>query len=211
MRINKTVSRTFRFFSLSVVSLLVLMPLWYFSTAPVADVVMRMAGAVMDALFGWAKGVTVEGTFGVLRTNLSVLTPLADGRTTLGELAPKVDYRFYGYGLVLLWALFIGSWPSRLWLKLPLATLLILLTQVFSICIHWLQVVLNQAGPDVFRQAGEPRVLQEFVLFMFHFNLYMLTALAPVLLWLLFDRDFVRRMWVEMTVATAMGGRDARS
>lgn len=189
-----------RFLFLSVVALLVLMPLWYQISAFIARPVIEMAGQLMALGFDWVKGVQVDGNLGVLRTKLNTVVTMPGGLKGLGELAPKLDYRMAGYSLVLLWALLIASWPHRLWLKLPIGTALLLPIQALSLCFVWLQQVFFTAGADVLQQAAPTPWLREVVAFTFHFNLYMLTPLAPVLIWFALDRAFATNLWQGMRV-----------
>lgn len=50
-------------------------------------------------------------------------------------------------------------------------------------------------------QTGLPRWSLEVVAYGYQFGFLMLTPLAPVLLWLLLDRTFVQRLWLEMSLA----------
>ena len=67
--------------------------------------------------------------------------------------------------------------------------------QAVGVCIQWLNDVLNQSGPGVLAQVSPPAWAAEVVAFCFHFNLFIFTALAPVLLWLTMNRPFVRALW----------------
>ena len=187
--------KVFRFVAASVVLLLVLMPVWYLASGTLAWGVIQMAGQWMTWAFEWAKAVQIEGTVGVLRTGLVSVTPVPGSPFSVGELAPKADYRLFGYGMVLLWALVIASWPRHMLLKLLAGSLAMFVLQSMTLCVQWLHAVLNTAGPSVLRQTGHSVVLQEVVMFVFHFNLFIFSVLAPVLIWLLMDRAFVMQLW----------------
>ena len=187
-----------RFLAVSVLALLVLMPLWYQVAAHLARPTLELAGQFMAWGFDWVKSVQVDGTMGTLRTRLNTVIQLPSGLKGLGELAPKLDYRLSGYGLALLWALLVASWPQRLWLRLPLGTLALVPLQALSLCLTWLQQVYFTSGPDVLQQAAPSAWLREMVAFGFHFNLFMLTPLAPVLIWFALDRQFASNIWRSM-------------
>jgi hypothetical protein len=59
-------------------------------------------------------------------------------------------------------------------------------------------------GPEVWQQTGLPRWLVDVVAYGHQFGFLMLTPLMPVLLWLALDRRFVRQLWVETVLASAM-------
>ncbi|MCK9515221.1 MAG: exosortase H-associated membrane protein [Ottowia sp.] len=183
--------RIWRFGLVTLFATLLLMPAWYWVAADLAKPVLSVAGWSMTRLYSWASGFSTDGVIGQLHTSLSVLIPQPDGSNALGFVAPRVDYRMHGYGMVLLWALFLGSWPRRIWLKLPLATVVIFLVEVLTICVAWLHQVLNLSEAAVFIQTGHSTLAQEVVLFLFHFDLYITTVFAPILVWAAFDWPFV--------------------
>ena len=183
--------RIWRFGVVALFATVLLMPAWYWVSADLAQPALSLAGWVMTQLFGWATGFSTEGVIGQLLTSLSVLLPQPDGSNALGFVAPRVDYRMHGYGMVFLWALFLGSWPTRIWVKLPLATGVIFLVEVLTICVAWLHQVLNLSEPAVFTQTGHSEWAREVVLFLFHFDLYVTTVFAPILVWAAFDRSLV--------------------
>lgn len=184
-----------RFLTLSVLAVLVLMPLWYQISAFIARPAIELAGQFMALGFDWVKGVQIDGNLGVLRTRLNTVVMQPGGLKSMGELAPKLDYRMVGYSLVLLWALLIASWPHRMWLKLPIGTALLLATHSFSLCFTWLHQVFFTAEADVLHQAAPAPWLRDVVAFMFHFNLYIMTPLAPVLIWFAQNHAFASHLW----------------
>ncbi|WP_342130716.1 exosortase H-associated membrane protein [Hydrogenophaga sp. OTU3427] len=193
-------SRLARFLLLSIAWLLVLMWPWYQLSAYLSAPVIALAGQVMQTLFGWVAGVERQGTVGVLLTHLNVLVPQG-GRLVVAQLAPEVNYRTFGYGVVLLWALLLASRPRRWPLKLLLGAVALMPLQSISLCFQWLKDALLASGPQVLVQTGLPRWSLEVVAYGYQFGFLMLTPLAPVLLWLLLDRSFVQRLWLEMTLA----------
>lgn len=197
--------RLSRFVGLSVLLLLVLMPAWYVMSAYLAKPVIEGAGWVLLSLFDWVKGVQIEGTVGTLHTYLKTSVSLPNSSIRVGQLAPKLDYRASGYSIVIFWALLIASFPSRWWQKLLAGTAVMLAIQVSSLCVQWLHDVFNRASQEVALQVMPSKLAMDVVAFLFHFNIYILTPLAPVLLWAVWDNRVLRRMWVEATLAEALG------
>ena len=195
-------SRLFRFMVVSVLALVTLIIPWYFISPYLAAPVVYAAGHLMDALFGWVHGIEVHGTVGTLLTSIKVLAN-QNGRMVVAELTPEVNYRTFGYGLVLFWALLIASRPLGMWKKMALGTLILVPSQVFSMCFRWLREALLTGGPDVVIQAGVPRWMLEVIAYFDQLGFLILTPLMPILLWLLLDRAFVNQLWVEMVMAGA--------
>lgn len=118
-------SRITRFLLLSIAWLLVLMWPWYQLSPHLSAPVIALAGEAMRAMFGWVAGVERQGTVGILLTQLNVLVPQG-GRLAVAQLAPEVNYRTFGYGVVLLWALLLASRPRRWPVKLLLGTVVLM-------------------------------------------------------------------------------------
>lgn len=196
-------SRVVRFLLVSIVVLLTLMWPWYRLSEYLAAPVVAVAGEGMRALFAWVDGVERHGTMATLLTRLNVLVPHG-GKLVVAQLTPEVNFRTFGYGLVLLWALLLASRPSGLWWKLPLGSLALWPLQAISLCFQWLKDLLVNGGPGVLTQAGLPTWSREVVAYGYQFGFLMLTPLAPVLLWLWLDRAFVRQLWLEMSLARAL-------
>lgn len=204
-------SRLFRFMVVSVLALVTLIIPWYFISPYLAAPVVYVAGHLMDALFGWVHGIEVHGTVGTLLTSIKVLVN-QNGRMVVAELTPEVNYRTFGYGLVLFWALLIASRPLGMWKKMALGTLILVPSQVFSMCFRWLREALLTGGPDVVIQAGVPRWMLEVIAYFDQLGFLILTPLAPILLWLILDRAFVSQLWVEMVMAgAAEAAKDKKS
>ena len=176
---------------------------WYFLAPYLATPVIAAAGELMQWLFRWVAGVEQHATVGTLLTSLNVLVPQG-GRLVVAQLSPEVDYRTFGYGLALFYALMLASWPQGLARKLLLGTCLLVPSQVVSMCFRWLRDALLVSGPEVLAQTGLPRWALEVIAYGYQFGFLMLTPLVPVLLWLALDRRFVQQLWVEMSLAGAM-------
>ena len=53
-------------------------------------------------------------------------------------------------------------------------------------------------------QTGLPGWVADVVAFLYHFNLFIFTALAPVMLWLLLDREFLAKLHAQARAAVAV-------
>lgn len=196
-------SRLARLLLTSVAGLVVLIVPWYWLSPYLAAPVISLAGELMQFAFRWVKGYEHQGTVGTLLTSLHVFVP-QNGRLMLADLAPEVNYRTYGYGLALLWALLLASRPQRLWLKLALGTVILVPSQAIGMCFRWLREALLTSGPEVWQQTGLPGWVAEVIAYGYQFGFLMLTPLVPVLLWLVLDRRFVRQLWVEESLAAVL-------
>lgn len=191
-------------------ALIALIVPWYYLSPYLSAPVIAAAGELMQWLFRWVEGVERHGTVGTLLTSLNVMVPQG-GRLLVAQLSPEVNYRSFGYGLALFYALMVASWPQRMWLKLLLGTCLLVPSQVVSMCFRWLRDALLVSGPEVLEQTGLPRWTLEVIAYGYQFGFLMLTPLVPVLLWLALDRRFVQQLWVEMSLAGAMERGSQRS
>lgn len=197
------------FLLLSVVGLLCLMPVWYFFLAPwLAEPVFFLAGKLVSDTFHWVVTYRLTDTQATLLTSLQFIAAPGQGRS--GALAPVADYRVHGYGLVLLWAMLLASRPPALVRKLLLGTVVMLVLASVAVALQWLNDVFNRSGAHVLAQTRAPAWLVEAVAFGFHFHLFIFTALAPVLLWVLMNRAFVQALWSQATMqGTQPHGVDA--
>ena len=192
-----------RFLLVAIASLLCLMPLWYYLSAQFSVPVFFMAGEAASSLFDWALSYTRNETVGVLNTTLKVVS-VQNGQFRSGKLAPMVDYRMLGYGIVILWALLLASFPRHWGRKLLIGSLAMLPVQALNVAVQWCNDVLNRAGPEVFVQTGSPQWVADVVAFLYHFNLFIFTALAPVLLWLWLDREYLAKLREQARAAMAV-------
>lgn len=188
------------------VALIALIVPWYYLSPQLAAPVIAAAGELMQLLFHWVTGVERHGTVGTLLTSLNVLVPQG-GRLVVAQLSPEVNYRSFGYGLALFYALMVASRPRHMGWKLLLGSCLLLPSQVVSMCFRWLRDALLVSGPEVLVQTGLPRWALEVIAYGYQFGFLMLTPLVPVLLWLALDRRFVQQLWMEMSLAGAMERR----
>ena len=204
-----TPSRLARFLLTSVAALLVLIVPWYYLSPYLAAPVITAAGELMQLTFGWVQGHERQGTVGTLTTTLHVFVP-HNGRLVLADMAPQVDYRTYGYGLALLWALLLASRPQGLLKKMALGTVILVPSQAISMCFRWLREALLTTGPEVWQQTGLPPWVAEVIAYGYQFGFLMLTPLVPVLLWAVLDRQFVRQVWAEATLAAAIDPKSSQ-
>ena len=185
-----------RFLLLAIVWLAVLLPLWYWAARWLAGPPIWLAGTVMKGLFRWVEGFEQEGVNAVLHTLVQVRMQGPQG-DVLGELAPEVSYPTYGYGLVLLWAMLLAARTERWWLKGLIGSVLLVPVQAWGICFQWLRDVVVTSGPSGLAYLGYPQWALEVVAYGYQFGFLMLTPVAPIMLWLLFNKRFVAALWLE--------------
>ena len=185
-----------RFLLLSILWLIVLLPLWYWAAQWFAAPAIWLAGTVMKTAFSWVDSWSQEGVTAVLHTLVQVRVPGAQG-DRLGELAPEASYPTYGYGLVLLWAMLLASRTERWWLKGLVGSLLLIPVQAWGICFQWLRDVVILSGPSGAAYLQYPRWVNDVVAYGYQFGFLMLTPVAPIMLWLMFNKRFVAALWLE--------------
>ncbi|MDO5625063.1 MAG: exosortase H-associated membrane protein [Pseudomonadota bacterium] len=197
-----------RFLALSVLWLALLLPAWYWAAKWFAAPPIWLAGTLMQGLFSWVDGFEQEGVNAVLHTLVQVRVPGPRG-DVLGELAPEVSYPTYGYGLVLLWAMLLAARTPRWWLKGLAGSVLLLPVQAWGICFQWLRdvVLLSGASGAAYLQYG-PWV-NNVVAYGYQFGFLMLTPVAPIMLWLWFNKRFVATLWLEAALEDDPKARSA--
>ena len=191
-----------RFLLLAIVWLAVLLPLWYWAAKWFAAPPIWLAGTAMKSLFSWVDGFAQEGVNAVLHTLVQVRMQGPTG-DELVQLASKVDYRVFGYGLPLLWAMLLASRPRLWWLKGAVGTLVLFLAQAFGIASEWMMDVVVTSGPTGSAYLAYPRWVANAILYSRQFNLLMLTPVAPIMLWLMFNKRFVAALWLEAALDEA--------
>jgi hypothetical protein len=105
---------------------------------------------------------------------------------------------------VILWALLLASFPRGWVRKLFIGSVAMLPIQAVNVALQWCNDALNRAGREVFVQTGLPGWVADVVAFLYHFNLFIFTALAPVMLWLLLDREFLAKLHAQARAAVAV-------
>lgn len=179
------------------------MPIWYYLAPALAKPVFFMAGEAVSTAFHWALGYERMETKGVLSTSLRVVLA-HNAQFQSGRLAPMVDYRLLGYGIVIFWALLLASSPCHWARKLLTGSAVMLPVQAVNVGLQWCNDAFNRAGDEVFAQTGLPRWVADAVAFLYHFNLFIFTALAPVLLWLLLNREFLTKLYAQADATDPM-------
>lgn len=190
-----------RFLLYCVVGFLCLMPAWYYMAPWLSAPVFYLAGESCSTLFRWVVTYERTNSVGMLITDLRVV--VGQGLAQAGLLAPVVDYRLQGYGTPMLWAMLFASRPVALWRKLVLGTAVLWILQAVGVSAHWLNDVLNRSGPEVLARTSVHAWGAEMVAFYFHFNLFILTALAPIILWVFMNRQFVSTLRSGATCNTS--------
>ncbi|MDR2128532.1 MAG: hypothetical protein LBP52_05655 [Burkholderiaceae bacterium] len=185
-----------RFLLTAIVCLAILLPLWYKAVAWFAMPPIWLAGRIMKAAFPWVKGFGQENSVAVLHTNVQMRI-LRGGYDTLVELTSRIDYSMYGYGVVLLWAMLLASRPRYWPLKALLGTVLLIPVQAWGLCFQWMKNILLDSGPNAAAYLDFPAWGLNAVVYGYQFGVLMLTPVAPILLWLWFDKRFVAALWLE--------------
>ena len=186
------------FFAAALLWLAVALAVWY----PLRHTMVRpagwLAGQVMTAAFPrWATGVLLEGNRQVLVTRLTVWSP--DYR--IGELAPEANGLSYAYGAPLLAALLLAARTRRWWWKLPAGLLALVPFQAWGICFSWLLQVAVVAADQTRAQTQFGPWHTNLIAAGFQLGFLILPTLAPVLLWLAFDRSVMAGAMIEGALA----------
>lgn len=192
-----------RFFIITIVALIGLMPLWHWISSALAAPVFYLAGNLSTSVFRWAYDYEQKGASAMLITNFKVFSDVA-GQARLGQLAPIADYRLMGYGTAMFWALMLGSRPSNWPAKLLLGSAILIPIQSLAIVTQWLNDILNRSGQDVFTQSGLPQWFADMIAFGHHFNLFIFTALAPIIVWMSINRVFAKKLWQQLSSQEAI-------
>ena len=187
-----------RFLVLSLLALLALMLPWYYMANGLAAPAIELAGGLMHFFFPWAEGVQRTGTVGVLMTRVGVYIP-QQGQMLLADMTPEVNFLKYGYGVVLLWAMLLASRPPKWLLKIAIGTVVLVPMQAIGLCFHWLRDIAFQGGPKAQMTTHIVGWQLEAIAFAYQFSFLVLTPLAPVIIWLLLDKDFLKQLWVQET------------
>ena len=185
-----------RFLLIAIVALAALLPLWYWASPWLSTAPIWLAGKVMKLCFSWVDGFEQHGVIATLVTRVQVRME-HNGAQVLGELAPEVSYPTYGYGLVLLWAMLIASRPRRWWLKGLLGSVILIPVQSWGICFQWLRDVVLLSGANGAAYLNYSEWATNGIAYGYQFGFLMLTPVAPIVLWLLFDKRFVAALWLE--------------
>ena len=185
-----------RFLLIAIVALAALLPLWYWAAPWLATPPIWLAGHAMKLFFPWADGFEQHGVVATLLTKVQVRMP-HNGVEALGELTPEVSYPVYGYGLVLLWAMLIASHTHRWWLKGLIGSVILVPVQAWGLCFQWLRDVVLLSGPSGAAYLNYSAWAANGVALGYQFGFLILTPVAPIILWLVFNKRFVAALWLE--------------
>ena len=185
-----------RFLLIAIVALAALLPLWYWAAPWLAAPPIWLAGKVMGLCFSWVDGFEQHGVTATLLTFVQVPQQYR-GSQVLGELIVEVNYPTYGYGLALLWAMLIASHPRRWWLKGLIGSVILIPVQSWGICFQWLRDVVLLSGANGAAYLNYSAWAANGIAYGYQFGFLMLTPVAPIILWLLFDKRFVAALWLE--------------
>lgn len=158
--------------------------------ASISHVVMEQATPL------WTRSVRKAPGLIEVDTAVSVKDPRT-GRT--GEVVLEADPGRYAYGLPIFWALLLAAWithrtPGRLSRAL-LGYVLLLPVQAFSLVAYlWMQLA-GAAGYSA-RTLFIGQWQLEAIVYAYQFGVLVLPTLAPVLIWLLLDRQFFNEVIV---------------
>lgn len=173
------------FFARTLVLFALALALWWLARDWVVLPAAWVADHAMQIAFsGWVRSTERAGDTLTLLTRLSMVAP--DGR--VGEIALDVRMLKYCYGTPLLAALMIASWPRGWWWKLLLGLFVLVPFQAWGMAAEWLLQVALYSGPTPAAQAGFGPVAANLIGAAYQLGFLMLPTLAPVLIWLAFDR-----------------------
>lgn len=197
-----------RFLLWSIFWLLALMLPWYYLAPYLAVPPTALAGETMHLLFRWVDGFERNGATATLLTRVAVFVSQG-GKSAVADMTPDVNFLTYGYGTVLFWAVMLASRPERLWLKLATGTAALFPVQAWGLCFDWLKELAIVGGQEAQQYTHLGGWQLDAIAYGYQLGILVLTPLVPVVLWLLMDRRFMSKLWVEMSLAGALeSGRD---
>ena len=157
--------------------------------------------AMQLAFSGWVRGTERSADTLTLLTRLAMVAP--DGR--VGEIALDVRLLKYCYGTPLLAALMIASWPRGGWWKLLLGFVALVPFQAWGMAAEWLLQVALYSGPAPAAQAGFGPVAANVIGAAYQLGFLMFPTLAPVLIWLAFDRKQIATVLLDGALSARRG------
>jgi hypothetical protein len=180
-----------RFFVTGALWLVALTLAWSF----VADWTMRPAAwtstwVLKTAYPWWVKGGQYVDDSLDLETRLQV--PAASAPTgAVAVLVATSKPAHYGYGLPMLLALLLASGRRRPSGRILLGVAALVPVQAFSICFDLLRQVVILGGPAVAAQTGFTTTTANLVAICYQLGVLLLPALAPIVIWLVIEKDFL--------------------
>ncbi|MDP2784157.1 MAG: exosortase H-associated membrane protein [Sulfurimicrobium sp.] len=152
---------------------------------------------IMQSFFSsWVE--SVEWSKRILGVATTLKLGMAPGMPE-GEyaLVLEVNPLAYGYGLPLFAALLLASSEAKRWRKLVPGALLQVPFQAWGICFDLLKQAAVTSGPAVTAQTGLMPWQVEGVALGYQFGALILPAMAPIGLWLAFNRGFIPMLMLE--------------
>ncbi len=145
----------------------------------------------------WAEGIEQTGTTLALLTSLSLPPPPGAPTGQIALLTAEADYLTIGYGLPLLCALLLASWPARLATKLAWGAAALLPFQVCSVVFTWWKQIAISSGPVLASQIQVGEFGRNLIGLGYQFGTLVLPTLIPVVLWLALDRKLISTLLME--------------
>jgi hypothetical protein len=198
-----------RFLVLGIGWLVVLLVPWYYLAPMLSRPAVAVSAEIMAYLFNWVDEVEHVGTVATLVTRIPVAV-MQDGQRLVGVLTVEADFLIYGYGVALLWALLLASWPRRLLVKGLIGSLALIPFQVWGLCFQWLKDVVFRGGAATLDYVRWPGPVMDAIGFGYQLGYLVFTPTVPVLLWLLLDRRFMATLWFEASIAEQADVVDGR-
>lgn len=183
------------FFLRTVLWLLPTLFFWYQLSPVLAQPVGWVSAGLMQFLFPWANmGYQMNGAAIDLLTGLQLPDPggFVAGRVAMAS--PEADYRVFGFGLPMLLALLLATKPQHLGRKISAGVLLLFPIQVAGVMFAWLKQIAIDLNVELAMQTGFVLIDREIIALGYQLSTLILPTLAPVVIWLVFDRSAFLRI-----------------
>ena len=184
------------FFVAAIIGYLVLTLVWMqvsaWTSYPVASLTHIVLG---NAAPEWVR--SVQKTPGHIEIDTRIAVDIPGGAAGKGraELVVEADPAHYGYGLPLYLALLIAARSKKILRKLLAGYLFLLLPQTFSLYFDILKQFIVAGGNPA--TLGIAQWQMEGIALGYQFGALLLPTLAPVVLWLWFERNFFASVIVD--------------
>ncbi len=172
--------------------------LWYWKAEWFNGPAAIVSGWIMRGLFpGWVQAVEWSQRTISLVTTLRV--PMVPGvnEGKVAVMVAEANPLLYTYGLPLFAALLLASGEAKRWRKLVLGALVLIPFQAWGICFDLLKQVAITAGPAVAAQTGFSPWQRESIALGYQLGTLILPTVAPVVLWLALNRQFIPALGLE--------------
>ena len=172
--------------------------LWYWKAEWFNSPAAIVSGWIMRGLFpGWVEAVEWSQRTISLVTTLRV--PMVPGvnEGKVAVMVAEANPLLYTYGLPLFAALLLASGEAKRWRKLVLGALVLIPFQAWGICFDLLKQVAITAGPAVAAQTGFSPWQRESIALGYQLGTLILPTVAPVVLWLALNRQFIPALVLE--------------